>query len=70
MNYAIEMRLGAMMYVRSFIKIGPGIQNLMGGGGEWSYSYKQEDDLIGLLLFCRNMESRLKTTRNVLFKQE
>jgi hypothetical protein len=31
-NYAVEMGSGAMIYVRSFIKIGVGIQKLMGGG--------------------------------------
>jgi hypothetical protein len=30
-NYAIEMELGAMMYIPSFIKIGSGIQNLIRG---------------------------------------
>jgi hypothetical protein len=30
MNYASEMRLGAMIYIPSFIKIGSGIQKLMG----------------------------------------
>jgi hypothetical protein len=31
MNYAVEMGLGAMIYIPSFIKIGLGIQKLMGG---------------------------------------
>jgi hypothetical protein len=30
MNYAIEMCLGAMIYIPSLIKIGPGIQKLIG----------------------------------------
>jgi hypothetical protein len=33
MNYAIEMRLGAMTYIPNFIKTGSGIQKLLGGGG-------------------------------------
>jgi hypothetical protein len=33
MKYAVEMDSGAMIYINSFIKIGPGIQKLMGEGG-------------------------------------
>jgi hypothetical protein len=33
MKYAVEMGSGAMLYTPSFIKIGSGIQKLMGGGG-------------------------------------
>jgi hypothetical protein len=29
MNYAIEVDLGAMIYIQSFIKIGLGIQKLL-----------------------------------------
>jgi hypothetical protein len=32
MKYAVEMGSGAMIYISSFIKIGSGIQTLMGGG--------------------------------------
>jgi hypothetical protein len=31
MKYAIEIGSGAMMYIRSFIKIGSGIQKLVRG---------------------------------------
>jgi hypothetical protein len=31
MNYAIKMGLGAMIYIQSTIKIGSGIQKLVGG---------------------------------------
>jgi hypothetical protein len=31
MKYAIEMGSGVMIYIPSFIKIGSGIQKLMGG---------------------------------------
>jgi hypothetical protein len=35
MKYAVEMGSGTMMYIPSFIKIGPVIQKLVGGeGGE------------------------------------
>jgi hypothetical protein len=33
MTQAVEMHSGAMIYIPSFIKIGLGIQKLMGGGG-------------------------------------
>jgi hypothetical protein len=32
MNYAFEMRLGAMICTPKFINIGSGIQKLIGGG--------------------------------------
>jgi hypothetical protein len=45
MKYAVEMGSGAMIYILRFIKIGSGVQNLMGGGG-----HRQHGDLISLLL--------------------
>jgi hypothetical protein len=33
MKYAVEMVSGAMIYIPNFIKIGSGIQKLMGAGG-------------------------------------
>jgi hypothetical protein len=33
MKYAVEMSSGAMIYIPSFIKIGPSIRKLMGEGG-------------------------------------
>jgi hypothetical protein len=38
MKYVIEMGSGAMIYTPSFIKIGPGIQKLVGGGGIHSHT--------------------------------
>jgi hypothetical protein len=32
MKYAVEMGSGSMTYIPNFIKIGSGIQTLMGGG--------------------------------------
>jgi hypothetical protein len=32
MKYAVEMGSGAMIYIRSFIRIGSGIQKVMGEG--------------------------------------
>jgi hypothetical protein len=37
---AVEMGSGAMLYIPSFMKIGSGIQKLMGGGGEDTHKYK------------------------------
>jgi hypothetical protein len=51
------MGSGAMICLPSFIKIGSGIQNLIGGE---EYTHKQEGDLISLLLFFENRESGLK----------
>jgi hypothetical protein len=58
MKYAVEMGSGAMIYIPSFIKIGSGIQKLM--GGIHIQTHRQQGDLINLLLFFRNKESRLK----------
>jgi hypothetical protein len=33
MKYAVEMDSGATIYIPSFIKIGYGVQKIMGGGG-------------------------------------
>jgi hypothetical protein len=41
------MRSAGVMYVQSFIKIGSGIQKLMGGGG----GDTQQPDLMSLLYF-------------------
>jgi hypothetical protein len=48
MKYAVEMDLGALLYIRSFIKIRPGIQKLMGRG---AHTHRQHGDCISLLLF-------------------
>jgi hypothetical protein len=54
MKYIVEMGSGATIYIPSFIKIGSGIQKLMGGGGG-SQSHRQHGGHISLL-----QESRLK----------
>jgi hypothetical protein len=51
MKYAVEMCSVDMIYISSFIKIGSGIQKLMGR------EHRQHGDRISLL-----QESRLKTT--------
>jgi hypothetical protein len=52
MKYAVEMGSGGMIYVPSFIKIGSGIQKLMGG------VYRQHADCINLLPFFQKKEGR------------
>jgi hypothetical protein len=46
MNYAIEMGSGTMMCIRSFIKIGLGVQMLLGGGTQRGHG-----DHISIILF-------------------
>jgi hypothetical protein len=46
MKYAVEMGSVAMIYIPSFIKIGSGIQKLMGGD---SQTHRQHGDHISLL---------------------
>jgi hypothetical protein len=45
------MGSGATIYVPSFIKIGSGIQKLIGGGG---YTHRQERAIISLPYFFLN----------------
>jgi hypothetical protein len=47
MKYAVEIGSGGLIYMRSFIKIGSGIQKLMGAGG---FTDTYHDDFIRLLL--------------------
>jgi hypothetical protein len=56
MKYAVEMGSGAMICIPSLIKIGSDIQKLIGG----IHRHRQHGDLISLLLFFQNKESRLK----------
>jgi hypothetical protein len=48
MKYVVEMDSGAMIYVPSFIKIGSGIQKLIGGDSQTKREY---GDRISLLSF-------------------
>jgi hypothetical protein len=43
---------GAVIYVPSFIKIGSGVQKLIGGHTD-TYTYEQRRDLISLLYFFK-----------------
>jgi hypothetical protein len=51
------MGSGAMMHIPSFIKTDSAIQKLMGGDTQ---IHTQQRELINLLLFFQNKESRLK----------
>jgi hypothetical protein len=55
MKYAVEMGTGAMIYILNFIKIGSGIQKLI---GKYSQTRRQHGDLISLPSFFQNTESR------------
>jgi hypothetical protein len=56
MKYAVQMGSGTMIYeyTSSFIKIGSGIQKLMGGGD--SEIYRQHGDRISLLSFFQKKD--------------
>jgi hypothetical protein len=54
MKYAVEMGSGAMKYILNFVKIGSGIQILIGK------VHTQHGDRISLLPFFQNRGSRLK----------
>jgi hypothetical protein len=48
MNYAAEMALGGMIYIPRFMKIGTGIQNLLG-----PHANTEEGKLTRLLSFSK-----------------
>jgi hypothetical protein len=48
MKYAVEMYSGAMIYVPSFIKIGSGIQKLM-GEGDTQTAWRSHKPTLGIL---------------------
>jgi hypothetical protein len=47
------MGSGAVIYVPSLIKIGSGVQTLMGVGGIHRHTHGQQRDLISLLYFFK-----------------
>jgi hypothetical protein len=65
MNYAVEVRLGAIIYIRSFVNIGLGIQSCWGDTHINTQTHIQQDDIISLLLFFQNYGSRLKIKNNI-----
>jgi hypothetical protein len=59
MKYAAEIGSVAMIYMPSFIQIfSAGVQKLIGADTQ---THKQHGDLVSLLLYFQNKESRLKT---------
>jgi hypothetical protein len=50
MKYAVEMGSGSMIYIPSFIKIGSGIQKLI---GKATKTHRQHGDIISLLSFFK-----------------
>jgi hypothetical protein len=57
MKHPVEMGSDAMIYIPSFIKFGSGNQKLIVRDTQ---TQRQKGDLIGLLSFFKNKESRLK----------
>jgi hypothetical protein len=53
MNYVVKMGSGAMVYIRSLIKIVSGIQKLFEGKVIYIETPRQQGDLISLLLFFK-----------------
>jgi hypothetical protein len=57
MKYAVEMGTDAMVHIRSFIKIGSGIQRLIGEVEGFTdtdaqkHAHRQHEDCISLVLF-------------------
>jgi hypothetical protein len=56
MNYIVEMGSGAIIYVTRFDKYWFRHSKVAGGG----YTYREQGDLISLLLLFKNEECRLK----------
>jgi hypothetical protein len=52
-NQAVEMDSGAVIYIPSFIKIGSGVQKLIGGIHRHTQTHGQQRDLISLLYFFK-----------------
>jgi hypothetical protein len=58
MKYSVEMVLGAMIYIPSFIKIGSAIQKFVGlAYRDTQTAWRSQKSI----LFFQNQESRLKT---------
>jgi hypothetical protein len=63
MNYAVQMGLGAMIYIPSLIKICLGVQKLFVRIRTQTHrrTDTQQRNLTSLILFFKNKEHRLKT---------
>jgi hypothetical protein len=60
MNYAVEIGSDAMRYIPAFIKIGSGIQKLIGVIQINTQTQRQQANVISLLLVFQNKEVKLK----------
>jgi hypothetical protein len=60
MKYAIQMASGGMIYIPAFMKVDRVMQKLLGGTHIKTHTYRIQGNLISLLLFFQNRESRLK----------
>jgi hypothetical protein len=58
MKYAIEMALGGIIHISSFVKISSDLQLLEGIHTD-RHTHRQQGDLISLLLFFQNKASTL-----------
>jgi hypothetical protein len=68
MKYAVEMGSGSMKYIPCFIKIGSSLQKRIGDGD----IHRHADsicDLISLLPFFQNKESRLEMVADRVIKR-
>jgi hypothetical protein len=63
MKYVVKMGLGVMIYVPSFVKIGSGIQKLIGGLHRHT-DHRQDGHRMSLLFFVQNKENKLKSNQN------
>jgi hypothetical protein len=63
MKYASEMGSGAMIYIPSFIRIGSGIQKLIGARGfkDTQTAWRSHKPTF---IFFQNKESRLKVSKS------
>jgi hypothetical protein len=59
------MGSGAMIYIPSFIKIGLGVQKLIGGGDAQTHTHRQQRNIISPLYSYQNKDSRLKRSEPV-----
>jgi hypothetical protein len=68
MKYSVDMGSDVMTYTPAFIKIGSGIQNLVGDRQKDTKTHTEErrqnqSDLINLLLFFQNKKIALKSIK-------
>jgi hypothetical protein len=56
MKYVVKMGSGAMVYTPSSMKIGSGIEKLLGGTHTDTQTHRQQGDPRNILLFFQNKE--------------